>query len=1183
MTAPVILEAEPRALRATEEAGGRIYAPRMAALSDMVVSTLIADEGEQVIEDRGEGRVLVPCGHIVFNETLALQAIALVDLACALARARTAVFGGYPPRLFQGRKALKDQPNETEMVAELRGWNFWPRTLNAVMYAATAHFSEEPFRAVITPMGATPLGRTATNYPKLTAYLQEQWQESQYEIQGSSGDVIRRPYKEPFSPVRGYEAWSPVEFTRAMQRIVVINGEVLDDKEVGKIREIGEQFNGVVQKADDGALYVPEPSGDDNEPVWAKPDYDIVIGGAQIYEGVDLQVRTCAIHHLDQPWTPNVLTQRNGRAVRQGNLFSNVSVYAYLTDGSIDYYKLNRVRGRKAWQDTVLSKGRADVGIGGGNTEAIIDLIVKVTPVQYQPEMRERVRKQFDLLAKRKRARIASRLLNLFRGIAGDGRAGAARRAELAAYLPMPKFLEVYLGQPMPPSNSRAAAETAQELGVDQPAAQTLANVIADASRWNQAPELSEQAKLVGNAKDAFARVEGQKGALLEAGFSSSPPEWLTRFFAAQIVTPTFRDDLVTGYLGEGVATSLPIDVTTTKALVAVGDFIPSGNAGTYVSQMGMTVRFEATNRNVDGAPEIPVTAFTTLPFETDAVNLGNLNDRGQIVPKQPVLLGPTDAKPADDKIAVLRLPRPLAHILDKEGFGQYRWTYDFDNIDPAPLALAVARYNGLPIETPTHRNTWGARRTTFSAEYFALGSDASTGIDPFQYVPQALWQRMPHVTYYVASSGGTFYWNRLGPNEQETVLSGGIPQGFSPVEISARGLDALWPLIADKTRVVAELFLRAACLQADPQYSFPSPLMQHVATYLPADVRAMIRTRSGQFPPIDEQKTQAASEGLNLGDVLYPGFAPRAIFDSAEVSAEGVTFTSITDEDGKPVHFADYHDFITRVREASVVGGFNFDPLVWRGALQVPADLAWDEERRLFSQPLAGNQLPTYVPAVYPQSDRLVIEEYLDRFKKAAKAAEDKVRNAVAFATTPATAGGQQELPTSPKLWQTLPVAETRFLSVMNSDDILAVLLDIALDNPLSHPAGTNPEALFFILSPPGSTSFRLLAIPVQWKGGVGAMRWRQGSIEGYQVRYFRLDLAALEEIAGFAEGLSSAMESLLDTPAKGFIYSDIDVEAGQQLTLLSDKGTTLGQLALPTQVGSVRFEEGFLVVDDV
>ena len=1163
----VILEAEPRALRVTEEAGGRIYAPRMAALSDMVVSTLIADAGEQVIEDRGEGRTLVPCGHIIFNETLALQAIALVDLACALARARTAVFGGYPPRLFKGRKALKDPIDEAEMVAELRGWNFWPRTLNAVMYAATAHFSEEPFRAVITPMGATPLGRTATKYPKLTAYLQEQWQAAQYETKDSSGATIRRPYKEAFPPGRGYEGWSPVEFTRAMQRIVVINGEVLDDKEVGKIREIGEQFNGVVQKADDGALYVPEPSGDENEPAWAKPDYDIVIGGEQIYEGVDLQVRTCAIHHLDQPWTPNVLTQRNGRAVRQGNLFSNVVVYAYLTDGSIDYYKLNRVRGRKAWQDTVLSKGRADANIGAGDTEAIIDLIVKVTPIQYQAEMRERVRRQFELLERRKRARKASAIINLFRGIAGDGSAGLQRRITLSAYLPMPKFFEVYLTQPMPPSNAQEALKEAQAAGVNQEGMQALANTITEQSRWNQAASLSDQARLTGNPQAEFKRVGGQKASLLQTGFSSEPPEWVTRFFDAQIVTPVYdREELVTDFLGKGVTTSLPINPTTTKSLVAVGDFIPSGAAGTYVSHMGMTVRFELTDRNVDGAPEIPVTAFTLLPFSATAVALGNLNNRGQIVPKQPVLLGPTDAKPANDKVAVLRLPQPLVHLLDAEGPRQYRWTYDFDNIDPVPLALAVARDTARPLDYLLGEHVE-------ATEYFALAaSDSSVEAlsRPLSPNPD------PRVTYTSSTATPRFFAG-LASEEQAEVLAGYVPVYLNAL-FTMKGPAAVAHLRDDKTRVVAELFLRAACLQADPQYSSPSPLMQHVATTLSADSRAMLRSRSGQFPPIEEQKTQAASEGLNLGDVLYPGFAPRAIFDSAEVSAEGVTFTSITDEDGKPVHFADYHDFITRVREASVGGGFNFDPLVWRGALQVPADLAWDEERRLFSQPLASNQLPTWVSAVYPQKDQLVVAEYLRRFTAAAGDARTKVSNKLAAVMTPVTAGGQQELPTGPKRWPIIPYPA---YYTPDAEDVLAVLRDIALDNPLSHPAGTNPEALFLFLrnESAGQGQSRLFAIPVRWQGRPAVMKGKQGNRKGYQVRYFRLDLDSLEEIAGFAEGLSSAMESLLDAPNKGFIS---EAEA-DRLDFFSDKGIKLGQLNVPSQVGSVNFEDGFLVVDDV
>ncbi len=45
--------------------------------------------------------------------------------------------------------------------------------------------------------------------------------------------------------------------------------------------------------------------------------YDVVIANSVAYEGVDLQVRTCAIHHLDLPWTPADLEQRNGRARRR--------------------------------------------------------------------------------------------------------------------------------------------------------------------------------------------------------------------------------------------------------------------------------------------------------------------------------------------------------------------------------------------------------------------------------------------------------------------------------------------------------------------------------------------------------------------------------------------------------------------------------------------------------------------------------------------------------------------------------------------------------------------------------------------------------------------------------------------------------------------------------------------------
>ena len=63
--------------------------------------------------------------------------------------------------------------------------------------------------------------------------------------------------------------------------------------------------------------------------------------------GVNAQKRAVAIHHLDTPWRPSDLAQRNGRAVRKGNeiakKFANdkVDVIIYAVEKSLDAYKFN--------------------------------------------------------------------------------------------------------------------------------------------------------------------------------------------------------------------------------------------------------------------------------------------------------------------------------------------------------------------------------------------------------------------------------------------------------------------------------------------------------------------------------------------------------------------------------------------------------------------------------------------------------------------------------------------------------------------------------------------------------------------------------------------------------------------------------------------------------------------------
>lgn len=52
--------------------------------------------------------------------------------------------------------------------------------------------------------------------------------------------------------------------------------------------------------------------------------------------GVNAQLRLKALHHLDVPWLPSQIEQREGRIVRQGNQNEEIDIFAYATQGSLD-------------------------------------------------------------------------------------------------------------------------------------------------------------------------------------------------------------------------------------------------------------------------------------------------------------------------------------------------------------------------------------------------------------------------------------------------------------------------------------------------------------------------------------------------------------------------------------------------------------------------------------------------------------------------------------------------------------------------------------------------------------------------------------------------------------------------------------------------------------------------------
>jgi N12 class adenine-specific DNA methylase len=65
----------------------------------------------------------------------------------------------------------------------------------------------------------------------------------------------------------------------------------------------------------------------------------VLIGSTQkMGTGTNVQKRLVALHHLDAPWKPAEVEQREGRILRQGNENEQVAIYRYVTEGSFDAY-----------------------------------------------------------------------------------------------------------------------------------------------------------------------------------------------------------------------------------------------------------------------------------------------------------------------------------------------------------------------------------------------------------------------------------------------------------------------------------------------------------------------------------------------------------------------------------------------------------------------------------------------------------------------------------------------------------------------------------------------------------------------------------------------------------------------------------------------------------------------------
>jgi hypothetical protein len=71
--------------------------------------------------------------------------------------------------------------------------------------------------------------------------------------------------------------------------------------------------------------------------------------------GTNVQKRLAALHHLDCPWRPADIEQREGRILRQGNDFKKVKIFKYVTEGTFDAYNWGLIENKQKFIGQLMS------------------------------------------------------------------------------------------------------------------------------------------------------------------------------------------------------------------------------------------------------------------------------------------------------------------------------------------------------------------------------------------------------------------------------------------------------------------------------------------------------------------------------------------------------------------------------------------------------------------------------------------------------------------------------------------------------------------------------------------------------------------------------------------------------------------------------------------------------------
>src|SRR5690606_33054306 len=124
---------------------------------------------------------------------------------------------------------------------------------------------------------------------------------------------------------------------------------------------------------------------------------NVLIGStAKMGTGTNVQARAVALHHVDCPWRPADLEQREGRIVRQGNQNTSVQVFTYITKRTYDAVVWQYIF-RKA---SFIAQVKAGQATGRTITDLGDDMVISAAAAQAIATGDPRVMRRAELIEK---------------------------------------------------------------------------------------------------------------------------------------------------------------------------------------------------------------------------------------------------------------------------------------------------------------------------------------------------------------------------------------------------------------------------------------------------------------------------------------------------------------------------------------------------------------------------------------------------------------------------------------------------------------------------------------------------------------------------------------------------------------------------------------------------------------